>query len=96
MRVPVADEGSVRLVLTLATPQKVYISQLHQSITKFHASLAAAPMLRVPLVSVAGGSADVQVASLAALWFSKSRRWLSALLLDFKLITCCVPTMLSA
>lgn len=56
----------MRLVLTLATPHQRSPAHLQPALARFYAHLAGAPVPHVPVVSLAGGGADVQVGG--ALW----------------------------
>lgn len=54
-------------VVTLATPHLRSPAHLHSALATVYRRLSAMPPLRVPLLSVAGGTADVQVPSQLAL-----------------------------
>lgn len=56
-----ADERSVRLVLTLATPHQRSPAHVQPALAGFYSRLAWAPVPHVPVISIAGGGADVQV-----------------------------------
>ena len=62
-----AGAGEVLAVVTLATPHVRSPAHLQPSLAAQYRQLAAQPALEVPLLSIAGGSGDVQVPSGLAL-----------------------------